>query len=529
MSQAEERQVKANFLDRAIAYVAPGLAARRLASRVQFDVYSEFKGAEISRLRAGWALGRTNTTPMPYSLQMLRNRSRDLNRNDPVARSATDTMGLNIVGRGLRPQSRLRADRLGISQDKARVLQRQVEAIFESWAPFADSGNRLNFDELQFLALRKILEDGEVLALPVRPKELWRPLGWAVELLETDRLVSWGAKTTTGNMSGVEVGQRGEPLRYWISPVDYQNQVGGAYNLLPPVPVEARDPFGRPKVLHLFRAERPGQLRGIPFFAPVVNYFKDLADYLEAEVVAAKVAACLAVFISKQDPLLGAPPPLPGTGNGQGGNANQRYETLDPGTIMYGQLGEKAEMIDFKRALNFSSFVDQVMRVIGMALGLPYELLVKDFSKTNYSSARASLLEARRMFTTMRYWFAAKFCQPFWELLLEEAYLDGLFAVPNFYKFRAEYCRCAWVGGAWGWVDPIKEKEAAKLGIDWGLDTYASVASEQGEDWEELLMQRALEEEFISELGLVIPQARAKQVAQAETAPAPDQPGGGQQ
>ena len=94
--------------------------------------------------------------------------------------------------------------------------------------------------------------------------------------------------------------------------------------------------------------------------------------------------------------------------------------------------------------------------------------MIKDFSKTNYSSARASLLEGRRMFLMWRAWFARMFCMPLWEMVLEEAFLRGLFDVPAFYENRAEYCRCQWVGGAWGWVDPVKEVQSSKMAIDFG-------------------------------------------------------------
>jgi lambda family phage portal protein len=193
-------------------------------------------------------------------------------------------------------------------------------------------------------------------------------------------------------------------------------------------------------------------------------------------------------------------------------------------------VGESISVVDPKRGgETFNSFMEGVLRIIGISLGLPYELLVKDFSKTNYSSARAALLEGRRHFSNWRAWFGRKFCQPFWELVLEEAMLRGLLDVrpQDFYARRAEYCRAAWIGGGWGWVDPVKEVESSKLAIDWGLSTYAEETASQGRDWEEVLEQRSREEARIKELGLVIPEARAKGVAQTETAPPLGEPGGG--
>jgi len=485
-----------NVLDKLIAYFSPQRALRRQAARQAIDVTYQYRGAQSNRLRADWVLGNSQTTPSAYELQELRNRSRDLNCNDPIASGATDTMGHNIVGRGLRPQSRIRPEIVGLSEARARALQKQAEYIWQTWTPMADSGNRLNFDEIQFLALRKIIEDGEIIALPVMANEPWRQIRRVVELLEADRLSDPKSGLLPGShRQGVEVGRRGEPLAYWLTPFD--PKTGKAAN---PQRVEARDGRGRPRVLHVFRTSRPGQLRGVPFFAPVLTYFKDLADYLEAEVVAARVAACLAVFITKTDPYQGAAMYATDTQTN-----NQRLQSLEPGMLNYLALGENINVVDPKRGgETFNAFVEGVLRIIGVSLGLPYELLVKDFSKTNYSSARAALLEGRRNFTNWRSWFAAKFCCPIYDLVLEEAYLRGQFEAPNFYDYRSEYTRAQWIGGGWGWVDPVKEVQSSKLAIDYGLSTLAEEAAGQGRDWEETLEQRAREEAFIKELGLVV-------------------------
>ncbi len=466
---------------------------------MRIDAVMQFRGAEAGRLRSDWILGQTQTTPSSWELSVLRNRSRDLNCNDPVASGATETMAANIVGRGLRPQSRLRAEILGVSEDQARELQRQAEFIWQTWTPWADSGNRLDFDELQFLALRKVVEDGEIIALPTMTGEAWRPIRRAVELIEADRLTPGTGASQTIISQGVELGDRGQPVAYWLAPYDARTGMAGA-----PTRVEARDDQGRPRVLHIFRTLRPGQTRGIPFFAPVLTYFKDLADYLEAEVVAARVAACLAIFITKTDPYMGAQ----AMATGVEADTGKRIQGIEPGMVSYLGLGEQIQAVDPKRGgETFNSFVEGILRIIGVSLGLPYELLVKDFSKTNYSSARAALLEGRRMFINWRSWFAAKFCQPLWDLVLEEAFLRGQFDAPKFYDFRSEYARALWIGGGWGWVDPVKEVESSKLAIDYGLSTLAEEVAGQGRDWEEVLEQKKREQDRIAELGLTIPNA----------------------
>jgi lambda family phage portal protein len=152
----------------------------------------------------------------------------------------------------------------------------------------------------------------------------------------------------------------------------------------------------------------------------------------------------------------------------------------------------------------FEPFVEKMLRAISAALGLPYELVAKDFSKTNYSSARAALLEARRYFKVRQEWLARKLCQPVWEMVLEEAYLRGELGAISFYENKQYWVNASWITPGWEWVDPLKEAQAAEVGIRNGIITYSDLYSAQGKDWEECFEQRKREQEKIKELGLEI-------------------------
>lgn len=493
-------ETKPTFLDRVISAIAPVSGVKRMQARRMLELSGYYRSASKSRLRNNWlSAGNADATPPSWELNALRARSRDANRNDPIATGATETLKLNILGSGLRPQSRIRADQINVSRDRARVLQKQVEAIFESWAKTADAAGILSFDEIQLLALSKIIEDGEIIAIPTWSRDPWRKLSRSIELVESDRLEAPG-KSQANAVNGIEFNDAGAPLKYWIKKAVNKGSLNITSTAYAGIP--ARDSNGRPKILHVFPSRRVGQTRGVPFFAPVLAYFKDLADYLEAEVVAARVAACLAVFVTKSDPMNTAFNMSGGVESG----TNARIEAIEPGLVGYLNQGEAINVVDPKRPGDaFPSFIETMLRIIGGALGIPYELLAKDFSKTNYSSARASLLEGRRMFMQWRTWFADKFLQPILELVLEEAWLMGQFECPDFYQYRSELCRVQWLGGGWGWVDPVKEIEASTSAIQNNLSTLAEEAANQGRDWEEILEQRATEQAKVEELGLTPP------------------------
>lgn len=514
-------------LDRAIAWWSPKWAAERQTARLRFKMATQFRGAETTRLLSDWvtnSLGVVN--PDGWELSELRARAQELNRNNPIASGATDTLVTNVIGQGLQPQSRLRAKELGITEEEAQALRRRAEAIFDRWQKFADASNRQKFNGLQALAFRKIVEDGEVITnLPVILNEPWRRLRRSLELIEADRLGTPFGKM--GVFDGVEVGpDRKEPLKYWIrkANITTNNYEIPRYEW---VGIPARDSQGRPLLLHTYFQKRPGQLRGIPFLAPALAYFKHFGDYLSAEVVGAKMAACVALVISSADPMMAL---NPATGAAVSQGQEGKIEKWEPAQILRLALGETATMIDPKRGgETFASFVMVVLRILSAAYGMPYELLLKDFSKTNYSSARAALLEARRWFMFLRAYFGQEWCQPIWELVLEEAYLNGDFPAPNFYEYQDEYLRAQWIGGGWGWVDPVKEVGASIAAIDAGLSTYAKEIAGQGEDWEELFEQLVQEKKYAAALGLVFraPTTATAQGELKESAQPVDQSGQG--
>lgn len=499
-------------LDRAIAYLAPSWAAKRQSARLRFEAAAQFRGADTTRLLSDWLTHSLDVVnPDKMELRTLQERTQELNRNNPISSSITDTLMVNVVGQGLQPQSGMRAKELGLPEEEAQRLRRQAEAIFDRMQ------KREKFRIKQALAFRKIVEDGEVIAnLPLR-SDPWRYLRRGVELIESGRLGGMGFYRE-GVFQGIELDQdTKEPQRYWIRKPNLTNNDFE----LPRYEwtgIPARDSRGRPLILHNFLQKRPGQLRGIPFLAPALMHFKYLGDYFSAAVVAAKMAAFVSLIITTSDPTGMMPGPLArptGTPGASltGGRAPKTF--WEPGSILRLGLGETANMLDPKGVHEaFGSFMEIGLRILGATGGMPYELLLKDFSKTNYSSARAALLEARRWFMFLRAWFGWEFCQPIWELELEDAYLRGEFHVPYFYENREEYCRARWMGGGWGWVDPVKEVGASIAAILARLSTHADELGGQGKDWEDVFEQLVQEQKYAEALGLpplVVPKSSGVQ------------------
>ena len=491
-----------NWLERAIRFVSPTWSYRREAARfASAYAFSGYRGAKTGRPHERWLPGGGSADQdILGDLPRLRQRSRDLNRNNAIAAGATNVTVSNTVGSGIKPQSQINAERLGIKPEHALELQLQAERAYKNWKPHADSTNRLDFDEIQSIVQRQILENGEHFLLPLMIADR-RPYSLALELVEADRVGTppmMEATRRSKTRSGIELGERSQPVAYHIKkqhPGDYT--VSGQYKTNDYARIPAWNEMGRRNVFHLFHQTRPGQSRGVPWFAPAMTVFKDMGEYLETELVSARIAACYSVFVT-------TPNPYPMRVNASAGNTDSEgkpVEYMEPGIVKYLAPGEDIKGYSPNRpGTTFDSFMERILRAIGVALDLPYELLAKDFSKTNYSSARAALLEARRFFQIRQQWLAIHLCQPVWEMVLEEAWLRGEFDAPDFLENRREYTATRWIPNGWQWVDPVKEAKGNETSLKNNMTTLSSILASRGEDLDETLETRAQELRKMNEL-----------------------------
>ncbi|MDD5108307.1 MAG: phage portal protein [Candidatus Omnitrophica bacterium] len=497
----------AGAIDNIVSFFSPKAGFKRRMYREAINISQKFgayKGASRDRLRSSWIPGGGSADQdLLPELSDIRERSRDLNRNDAHAAGITSTMTVNVIGTGIRPQSRVDKEELGIDEGLADEFQRKAEKVWRRWTPYADAGERMDFYEIQQLVDRQILENGEAIIVPLRLETNGRPYPLALQVIESDRLnTPADKKSDKAVRSGVKIGENGEPVSYFIQkthPGDIYHR--SAEEAKQYIEIQSKGVMGRRNIFHLYYVLRSGQTRGVPFFAPVLTYFKDLAEYTEAELVASRIAACFSLFITSE-----ASMDVAVNSAYERNPSGQMLESLEPGMIKHLMPGETITSFNPQRpSATFEPFVDRILKAISAALGLPYELVAKDFSKTNYSSARAALLEARRYFKVRQEWLSQKLCQPVWEMLLEEAYLKGELEAAEFYEKgrpRSAWLRARWIAPGWSWVDPLKEVKASREAITGNISSLADEAAGQGKDWEEILEQRAREEQKRKELGL---------------------------
>lgn len=487
-----------NLLDKTISIISPSTALKRVEARRKLSVvenvwsqnaggYGKHGASYAKKSLIGWLTRGTDAdTDIVDNIETLRARSRDLYMGAPISTGAVKTVRTNVIGSGLALNSQIDAKYLGLTEDQAREWEENTEREWRLWAESVDcdAERRQNFYQLQSLVLLSALISGDVfVTMPIikRPGSIY---DLRIGLIEADRVcnpVNPPPPANANILGGVEIGQYGETVAYWVSKYNP--------NAFPRLTVQIQNEWkrvlafgkttGRRNVLHIMAdVERPAQRRGVPMLAPVIESLKQLSRYSDAELMAAVVSGMFTVFIKSNTPNS----PLntafdPAMQIDKDPNA---YE-LGNGSIVALEDGEEVQTVNPGRPNTaFDGFVTSMCRQIGAALEIPYELLLKNFT-SSYSASRGSLLEAWKMFRMRRKWIIGNFCQPVYEEWLTEAVLKGRIQAPGFSDdpaIKAAWCGAEWYGDCQGQLDPMKEANAAKVRVEEGFSTREREAAE---------------------------------------------------
>lgn len=503
-----------NLIDRAIGYFAPRVAARRLVARHQLALVGGYNGARKDKASmAGWRTrAGSPESDIIADLPMLRDRCADLERNAPVAAAVINTQCIHVVGTGLACTPHLDAEFLRIAPEQAKAWQDDTKRRFKAWATSVDCdlARTLNFYGLQDQALRGALSRGDVFALTPRVQRQGGRPTLAIQMVEADRVGNPAASPNSATLTeGVEhSAATGEPVRYHVLDSHPGDLRAGARS---GTWVGARgDKTGRRNVLHLFRQQRPGQRRGVPVLAPVIEPIKQVTRYTEAELEAAVVSGLFAVFL-RMDPT--AFQDLFDE-DAQGAYINRASSwsgEMEAGKAINLLPGEEPVPSNPGRPNEqFDPFVASCFKQIGMAIGMPYEVLTMAF-QSSYSAAKGALLTAWRFFMSHRDWLASYFCQPVYELWLADEVAEGRIAAPGFFAdpvLRAAWCNAVWVGDGPGSLDPEREVRAAQARVNMGISTLqAESLLLDGVDWQTKHAQQVEENAARRAAGLKVPGA----------------------
>lgn len=458
-----------NRLDRLIAWFDPAKGVSRARSRTALEVVRSYEGASRGRRLANWAPPSTNAnSETTFQLQALRDRSRDLVRNNAWASRSIQVIANNVVGTGILPQASARN----------KAASRRLQALWEQWGDTleCDADGRNNFYGLEALVMRTVAESGECLI-----RRRWRKdddglsVPMQLQILEPDYLdVFKDGQTATGYIiQGIEFDKIGRRVGYWLYPQHPGGRQG--YGLaMPSARVDATD------ILHVYRADRPGQVRGVPWCAPAIVKLRDLADYEDALLLRQKLSACFTAFVTEPE--------------GVTGGTASIAESLEPGAIEILPPGKSIEFASPPAPSGTGEYTVDVQRAIAAAFGITFESMTGNMQRVNFSSGRMGWIEMHRNVEAWQWhMLVPQMCSGVWGWFCDAAETKG-------------YTRTAatWTPPRREMIDPSKEIRATIDAIRAGLMSLSEGLRKLGYDPETVLNEKASDQKLLDSLGLTL-------------------------
>ena len=446
-----------------------------------------YAAAKVGRLTNDWTTAVTSANKeIKGDLKTLRARARQLERDNDYVRRYLKALENNVLGStGIKLQAKSK-DLDGTFDTFAND---RIERAWEQWGKSASCtvNQRQTWMDVQRVVLRSVARDGSVMIRKVRGFD--NDFRFALQVLESDLLdTDYNHKLPNGNVvrMGIELDAFERPVAYHI----LNGHEGDDFGMKRPT---RRDRVPADEIIMPFIAERPHQVTGVPWLSSAMYRLNMLAGYEEAEVTAARVAACKMGFYVKSE-----------SGQGYQGEQDANGDLLNNAEA--GSFEELPVGTDF-RAFDpqhpngqYGQFIKGCLRGISAGLGISYNSLANDLEGVNYSSIRAGVLEEREEYKSIQNWFIGAVMQPVFDEWLNYALLSNALNLPaaKYEKFAA----IEWKPRRWQWVDPLKDTQANVIAVANGFKSRRGIISEAGGDIEDVLDEIAADEQLAAEKGV---------------------------
>lgn len=397
----------------------------------------------------------------------LRARSRYHCREGGLLEAAKSTWVAYAVGSGIAPTW----------PDVTPEVRRVLHKAFHKWAKRCDHDGLTTYYGLQAIIAGEMFEAGEVfirfIRSPGRPVQL--------QLIRSEQLpydVIYAVGGDTDVRLGIEFAKNtNRRIAYHFYRQDPGDSTKAtSADIIERVPAE--------EILHVYRVEQPGQLRGIPQTKSALIPSIKLDSYDDNMLDRAEVASAFAVFIKRDQNDRES-----GAANGQNPETGEPEAHIEGGSIIEGGPGEEPFVIDPPDAgTNYDAFTFRQATRCTAAMGVPYAETTGDLRKANYSSTRAGRQPfKRRIEQHQQFWMVPQFCDPVVLAWLADALLRDSIALPESEpRVLDAYDNIDHVPPYWEYVDPRGDAQADVLLVDNLIKARSRVAAERGEDPVEL-------------------------------------------
>lgn len=456
MSKTSKKPRLSTRINNLIAPFAPSLALNREAAlqrrQLLLTQMGHYDGAGRGSRGSDFRVNRTDAVEAArHDRSRLSYIGRDMHRNNPRVKRIRRQLMNNVVGQGIRPNVRW----LGEEEDKRKSVLEKA---------FSDHCLSLKFDTdglnnvlgMQGLAFGSVVTDGEVL-LRRRMRRMGDgfPLNFQVQTLEADFLDrNVDGDLSNGNyaIEGVEFNRIGQRVKYHL----FTEHPGGRKGGMPTSrPVDASN------IIHLFDPERPGQVRGVSWLAPIIPLLHELQKYQDGQLKRQEIAALFAGILSG--------------GQGDSSEMEEAIGQLEAGTILSIADDEKLEFTDPPTVEGYEPFMRGTDRVIAAAMGITYEALTGDYSNVNFTSGRMGRMDVDPNIKDWQFnLMIARACDPMGQWIYE--------AMEDVYDIPRNLWELSWTPPVRPLIDPAKEYKANETAMRSGQKSRRQTIREGGGD-----------------------------------------------
>jgi lambda family phage portal protein len=459
----------ANPLDTLIGFFSPKAGLGRMVARERMrnlrSVEMQYNAASRGRRTNSW---RPNSAGAISEVSMARDRlrfvGRDLVRNNPIAARVPMLVSQNVVGKGIIPNAVT-----SNAADKEKV-EGWLKRHFDT--PACDYNGQLDLYGLQQLIVKLLPSDGECFVIKhfMAPDPGQHVLPLRLQVLEADYLDTTKQTLTNKNnrsriINGIQFDRRGRREGYWLFDEHPGDVIHGRHRQSRFYPAS--------RVCHVYRIDRPGQINGASWFAPVAVKLADLHEFGDARLYREKIAGAFVAFIKRNEESTAGI-----TGNSKnGGHANYPLEEITPGLIEHLEPGDEVSFGDPPQTAGYKEFWSSEALEISMGIGISYAALTGDMSMGNFSSNRMGWLEDQRFYESIRSGaITGQFLHP-----LTGWTIQAIHACDRLGEFSLN-----WTPQARDMIDPSRDVTALEKAITAGFRSEQETIRERGRDPEDV-------------------------------------------
>jgi len=507
------------WLDSVVGYFSPAAGTKRILQRARFQAVKRgYAAAESGRRAPGWnPKGTSANAQLATALPVLRERMRDLVRNNPHAAKAVSTIAVHAVGAGIMPRANTGNEKLNA----------KVNALFAEWANRCHSKGILDFYGLQTLICREFVESGEVLIRKrVRRKSDGLKVPLQLQVVEADLLDASKDGQIGKNVfavQGVEHDGFEAPAAYWLFP----HHPGSARNLAGLSGMKSsRVPADQ--LAHVYELRRD-QDRGEPWGTPAISDIRDLGTYKEAESMRKQIEACTVGVVTGEEvapDIGGAVSDEEAAQYGVYDSSGMKVDRFEPGMFLNLKGGTDIRFHSPASTGSFEAYKRVALQDIAAGFRVPYELLSGDLAHVSYISGRLGLLEFYRLMEQVQWQILIPmFCQRVWDWFCDAAHDAGL--------LPSNTIPVEWSPPRMPAVDPMKQAMADLLDMRSGTRSHSEIVQERGRNPDDVLTEIAKFNAAVDAAGIIldsdprkVAKSGAMQVAEAAgAASGPDSAG----